>query len=87
MFVLCVKVILGRLECVQCSEQHEDVICLIVHAVFGLAYIVSDSFSKHAQDVGQMSQIRDAVLQRDSVKGFARSLRVCADMRSSDGHR
>jgi len=76
--VSCVKVNLGRFECVQCSEQHEDVICLIVYVVCGRAYAVFDRFSKHAQDVEQMSQIRDAVPQSDSVNGFTRALRgVC----------
>ncbi len=77
----------GGFECIQRSEQDEDTICLIVYVVCGLAYIVFDRFSRHAQDVQQLSEVRDAVPQSDSVNGFTRSLRVCADMRSSEGHR
>ena len=45
------QVNLGRFECGQRSEQHEDVICLIVYVDCGLAYKVFDRFSKHAQGV------------------------------------
>lgn len=58
-----------------------------MYVLCGLAYIVFDGFSRHAQDVQQLSEVRDAVPQSDSVNGFTRSLRVCADMRSSEGHR